>query len=81
MKYNMLLFLINSKTRSKFLKSFKPGTAFTISIFLSEKFISPKKIWTFEQYFIFWISKMSQISGSNTVNSKAVDLFEKIIIV
>ena len=31
MKYNMLLFLINSKTRSKFLKSFEPGTAFSIS--------------------------------------------------
>ena len=32
-----------------------------------QKFISPIKNWSSEQIFIFWISKMFQISGSNTV--------------
>ena len=32
-----------------------------------QKFIFPIKNWTFEHFFIFWISKMFQISGSNTV--------------
>ena len=31
------------------------------------KFIFPIKFGTFEQIFIFWISKMSQISGTATV--------------
>ena len=31
------------------------------------KFIFPIKFWTFEPIFIFWISKMFQISGSTTV--------------
>ena len=31
------------------------------------KFIFPIKNWTFEQIFIFWISKMFQISGRTTV--------------
>ena len=32
-----------------------------------QKFIFPIKFWTSEQIFIFWISKMSQISGTATV--------------
>ena len=33
-----------------------------------KKFIFLIKFWTSEQIFIFWISKVSQISGSPTVN-------------
>ena len=35
------------------------------------KFIFPIKVGTSEQIFIFWISKVSQISGSPTVNNNA----------
>ena len=34
-----------------------------------QKFIFPIKFGTSEQIFIFWISKMSQISGTGTVKS------------
>ena len=35
-----------------------------------QKFIFPVKNWNFEQFFIFQISKMFQITGSPTVKSK-----------
>ena len=34
------------------------------------KFIFPIKNWTFEQFLIFWISKIFQISGSTTTVKK-----------
>ena len=35
---------------------------------LDQKFIFPIRFGTSEQFFIFWISKMFQISGSTIVN-------------
>ena len=43
-----------------------------------QKFIFPIKFGTSEQIFIFWISKMSQISGTATVKLyESVDFFHK----
>ena len=39
------------------------------------KFIFPIKFGTSEPIFIFWISKMSQISGTATVNAYCSNLF------
>ena len=47
-----------------------------------QKFIFPIKNWTFEHFFIFWISKMFQISGSNIVkehNTQQLELIFPII--
>ena len=59
-----------------FLQSLELGTACNCNIkgtlfaHFDQKFIFPIKFGTSEQIFIFWISKMSQILGSPTVNKQ-----------